>query len=244
VAPALAEPQASPFAGVKAWDWFEPVVFEAEPGVYDRERRPMSDVDRETFRAFADYANEDGVCFPAQATIASDLAVCLKTAQRRTRRLIEGGHMRIAERRWSPFSKHRHNVYELVSLDLCPVSPFAHRRVTRRAHATDPGRVERARRAIRRGLVGMGCPTKGTERARTRPRGCRCRACREDRRSLQARDRRLVRERVRQKWRPEGPEWRDELARRLRRAGRDPDMAYELPPFNEPPPRLWSQPTA
>jgi hypothetical protein len=229
VSPAESRPASNPFAAVEAWDWREPVVFEPAADAYERDRERMNDVDRETFRAFAAYADDDGVCFPSQATIAADLNVCPKTVQRRARRLIEGGHMRVAERRWSPFSRHRHNVYELLSLDLCPVSDLAQKRITRRAHERDPGRVERARRVIRRGLIGLGCPTKRTDGARARRGPCGCRSCSGARGHRSADSERLrARWLARVRWRPTDPRWREELEARLRRDGRDPLMAWML----------------
>jgi hypothetical protein len=187
----------NPFDDVVVWHPLAPVVFTPDPDFYDRERTPMSEGERETFRAFAAYANDDDVCFPSQDLIADDLDVCLKTVQRRVKRLIEGGHMRIAERRWSPFSRHRHNVYQLLSLDLCPVSDLARKRIIQRAHS----RFGHMRNRARQSRFRRGCPTKRTVRAFSRGGECGCWGCKEDRADYSGPN---PVELARRRWRPAG----------------------------------------
>jgi hypothetical protein len=68
---ALAESQPrNPFTDVVAWDPFPPIAFKPDDSVFDREPDPdVSESLRATFRAFAAYANDDGVCWPSEVVV-------------------------------------------------------------------------------------------------------------------------------------------------------------------------------
>lgn len=229
LAPEAPPPAASnPFVTAEPWVWEvdRPPIVVDEP---EREPRPeVSDFERRVFREYAAHADDDGYCWPSQETIADVLGCWRETVNRRTRSLREAGWMRLVERRQSKRTKWRHNVYDVLpGLMLCPVSDCARQRVTRRAHARAHARrvVEIVRRRTRRGLGGGG--DSGPDHTKwTGGLGpCRCPSCRPDKGQFTGP--RPV-DLARRRWRPAGPGWQDQLARRLRRAGFDPEPAYEL----------------
>jgi hypothetical protein len=180
---ALAESQPrNPFTDVVAWDPFPPIAFKPDDSVFDREPDPdVSESLRATFRAFAAYANDDGVCWPSDQNVADDLGVWRETVTRHRLRLQEAGWMRVLDKWWSKRTKWQVNVVELLALHLCGVTDLAGKRITRRAHARVKSTVKQVRNRVHRGRRFWDDHTKGGVRAGARGGKCDCRSCREDR---------------------------------------------------------------
>lgn len=176
---------------------------------------PVSDWEAGIYRAIAAYAWDEAECHPSQETIARDVGCTRESVNRAVRRLIAAGWLAIKERRWSPRSRWCHNVYELLAPFVVGVATI--KRITSRAHNTAKSRARRLQERFDH--------TNKQWSGRGKPGWCGCGWCKPDRGRFQGpQPLHLARDRLR----PAGPGWRDELARRLRRMGRDPDLAYEL----------------
>jgi predicted transcriptional regulator len=178
----------------------------------------VSIFDQRVYRAIAAYAWNEPECHPSQETIARDIGCARESVNRAVRRLITAGWLRIKDKRlgrWRNGQRWMHNVYELLA--PFAVAATTVKRIVRRSHNTFNKCAQRlANRADHTNHVVGGGGRAGW---------CSCRWCKPDRGRFTGPSPASV---ARRRWRPAGPGWREELARRLMRAGRDVNVAYEL----------------
>lgn len=99
----------------------------------------LSAFDRAVHRAYWAYCFDEAVCWPSQALIVRDLReLGIRRSQasvsRAVDRLVKAGKMCVRAKRWSPRTRHLHNVYEMLAPPLRAISSLAADRIVARGY--------------------------------------------------------------------------------------------------------------